>query len=257
MCLIFFSYNQHPDYRLILAANRDEFFSRPTRALDYWEDNPSVLAGRDLAGGGTWLGITRSLRFAAITNFRDPLHIKPGAPSRGNLIRDFLCRRTSLDAYIRQVEETGHQYNGFNLLLGEGNRLWYYSNHNAASMDVPAGLHGLSNHLLNTPWPKVTSGKSRLRPLFEQPVIDIEAVFRVLEDRTCPAADQLPDTGVGPEWEKILAPIFIHSAVYGTRCTSILTIKKTGEVLFAERTFSADPETRPTQKKHTFFSAPE
>ena len=135
MCLILFSFNQHPDYSLILAANRDEFFNRPAKPIDFWEDNPSVLAGKDLVGGGTWLGITRSLRYAAITNFRDPFDNKQDAPTRGNLVRDFLCGQVSPENYIKQIQATGHRYNGFNLLVGEKDQLWYYSNHASAALN--------------------------------------------------------------------------------------------------------------------------
>lgn len=248
MCLILFSYNQHPDYHLILAANRDEFFDRPAKPLDFWKDNPSVLAGKDLVGGGTWLGITRSLRYAAITNFRDPLDHKKKAPTRGGLVRNFLCGQLSPENYIQQIQHTGQQYNGFNLLVGEKDRLWYYSNRSSAALNVTSGFHGLSNHLLNTPWPKVIQGKAKLKPVFSRTEIDIQATFQVLGDRSCPPADQLPDTGVGQRWEKILAPIWIDSAIYGTRCSSLLTIKRSGEVMFAERTFSSDDRKKITQK---------
>ncbi|MFH2065714.1 MAG: NRDE family protein [Pseudomonadota bacterium] len=248
MCLILFSYNQHPDYLLILAANRDEFFDRPAKPLDFWEDNPSVLAGKDLVGGGTWLGITRSLRYAAITNFRDPFDRKKKAPTRGNLVRNFLCGQSSPENYIKQIQHTGHQYHGFNLLVGEKDQLWYYSNRSSAAMNVPGGFHGLSNHLLNTPWPKVIQGKSKLKSVFSRSGIDIQDTFQVLGDRSSPPDDQLPDTGVGQRWEKILAPIFIDSDIYGTRCSSLLTIKRSGEVMFVERTFSSDDRKKITQK---------
>ena len=252
MCLILFSYNQHPDYSLILAANRDEFFNRPANPLEFWEDEPSILAGKDLVGGGTWLGITRSRKFAALTNFRDPHDIKDNAPTRGDLVRNFLCGNQSPEKYLKQIRKVGHQYNGFNLLAGDQDQLWYYSNHSPKIHRIQNGFHGLSNHLLNTPWPKVTKGKSKLTPIFSQPTIDIEATFQVLCDSSNPPADQLPDTGVGTEWERILAPLFIHSEIYGTRCCSLLTIKRTGEVLFVERTFSSIKQKVISQKTFSF-----
>jgi uncharacterized protein with NRDE domain len=253
MCLILFSYNQHPDYFLILAANRDEFFNRPAKPLEFWEDAPSLLAGKDLVGGGTWLGITRSLRFAAITNFRNPYDVKDEAPTRGNLVRDFLYGKQSPEQYLKEIQSVGLTYNGFNLLVGERDQLWYYSNHSDAILKVPTGFHGLSNHLLNTPWPKVTKGKSKLKTIFYQPEIDVEAVFQALGDSSNPPADQLPDTGIGLEWERILAPLFIHSDIYGTRCSSFLAIKRTGEVMFIERTFSSITSKPVIQKKFQFI----
>jgi uncharacterized protein with NRDE domain len=253
MCLILFSFNEHPDYTLILAANRDEFFNRPAKPLEFWEDEPSVLAGKDLTGGGAWLGVTRSIRFAAITNFRDSYELKNDAPTRGSLVRNFLCSQLSPEEYIKQIQNIGHNYNGFNLLVGVKDKIWYYSNHSSMILNVPKGFHGLSNHLLNTPWPKITTGKIKLNPIFSQPNIDIEAVFQVLGDSSNPPPDNLPDTGVGPKWERILAPLFIHSAFYGTRCSSLLTIKRTGEVMFIERTFSSEKQML-VQKKITFCS---
>ncbi|RPJ78051.1 MAG: NRDE family protein [Deltaproteobacteria bacterium] len=255
MCLILFSFNQHPDYTLILAANRDEFFNRPAKPLEFWTDDPSVLAGKDLVGGGTWLGVTRSIRFAAITNFRDPYGLQKNAPTRGNLVRDFLCSQVSPEEYIKQIQNTGHQYNGFSLLVGVKDTLLYYSNRSSTIISVPKGFHGLSNHLLNTPWPKITTGKAKLKPIFSQPEIDIEATFQVLGDSDSPPPDHLPDTGVGLEWERILAPLFIHSDFYGTRCSSLLTIKRTGEVMFIERTFSSEKK-RLLQKKFDFCYNP-
>lgn len=253
MCIILFSFNEHPDYALILAANRDEFFDRPAKPLEFWEDEPSVLAGKDLVEGGTWLGVTRSIRFAAITNFRDPYELKNDAPTRGNLVRNFLCSQVSPEDYIKQIQDTGHKYHGFSLLVGEIDKVWYYSNHSSTIVNVPKGFHGLSNHLLNTPWPKITTGKAKLKPIFSQPKIDIEATFQVLGDRSNPTPEHLPDTGVGPEWERILAPLFIHSAFYGTRCSSLLTIKRTGEVMFIERSFTSEKKML-LQKKFTFCS---
>lgn len=251
MCLILFSFNEHPDYTLILAANRDEFFNRPANPLAFWEDDPSVLAGKDLVGGGAWLGVTQKIRFAAITNFRDPYEVKKDAPSRGSLVRNFLCSRISPEEYIKQIQNTGHIYNGFSLLVGTKDKLLYYSNRSSTIINVPKGFHGLSNHLLNTPWPKITTGKAKLKPIFSQPEIDIEAVFQLLGDNSSPPPDHLPDTGVGPEWERILAPLFIQSDFYGTRCSSLLTIKRTGEVLFIERTFSSEKKLL-LQKKFAF-----
>lgn len=238
MCLIFFSYNIHPEYRLIVAANRDEFYNRPTKPLDFWEDEPDILAGRDLKGMGTWMGITRSNRFAAITNFRDPLSQKPDAPSRGLLVSRFLSTDVSPEQYFETVRASRHEYNGFNLLIGDASSLFYYSNKSGDIQQINPGFYGLSNHLLDTPWHKVEKGKAALKSLFAEKEINIEAVLSVLNDKECPADDLLPDTGVGLTWERILSPIFVSSECYGTRSSSVVLLHRTGEISFTERTFT-------------------
>jgi uncharacterized protein with NRDE domain len=238
MCLVLFSFDLHPEYQYIVAGNRDEFYERPTQPLGFWKDEPLILAGRDLAGGGAWLGITKTLKFAAITNYRDSSAIKKNAPSRGNLVRNFLAGKVSPERYLEHVRKTGHKYNGFNLLIGEKNQLWYYSNRGKKVQKISSGFYGLSNHFLDTPWPKVKKSKSSLKTIFDKKRIDAEAVFEILSNQQYPPEDQLPDTGVGPFWERILSPVFIRSNLYGTRSSSILLVKKTGQVTFIERTFS-------------------
>ena len=237
MCLIFFSYDMHPRYQFILAANRDEFYERPTAPLDFWEDAPYILAGRDLRGKGTWMGITRTGRFAAITNFRDPASIRTDAPSRGLLLTNFLTGDESPQSYLESVSHSGNQYKGFNLLVGNGADLFYYSNRGHGVQKVRPGFYGLSNHLLDTPWPKVRKGKDALNALFSEREIRTEAVFRVLGDQTHPPDSELPDTGMGLEWERILSPLFVTSQTYGTRSSSVLLVERDGEISVAERTF--------------------
>jgi len=151
MCLILFSFNLHPEYQYIVAGNRDEFYERPTQPLGFWKDEPLILAGRDLVGGGTWMGVTKTLKFAAITNYRDPAAIKKNAPSRGNLVRNFLAGKESPETYLEHVRKTGHKYNGFNLLIGKKNQLWFYSNRGERVQKISSGFYGLSNHFLDTP----------------------------------------------------------------------------------------------------------
>lgn len=239
MCLIFFSYEMHPGYRLIVAANRDEFYERPTAPLDFWKDAPHILAGRDLRGNGTWMGVTRTGRFAAITNFRDPASVRADAPSRGLLITDFLNRDESPQSYLESVSRIGSRYNGFNLLAGDAASLFYYSNRGSGVQKVTPGIYGLSNHLLDTPWPKVKKGKDALTPLFSEKEIRTNAVFCVLEDRTQPPDAELPDTGVGLEWERMLSPLFVSGQIYGTRSSSVLLAERDGEICVTERTFVA------------------
>ena len=238
MCTILFSYKNHPKYRLILASNRDEYYVRPTLPLHFWEDYPNILAGRDLQNNGTWLGITGTGRFAAITNFRKPSSLKSDAPSRGILVNNYLAGNDSPEQYLEKIKKTGSVYNGFNLLVGDNENLYYYSNMEGQIKKIDPGLHGLSNHFLNTPWTKVAQGKTELTNYLDNNEdIDIEAIFGILEDQTCPPDSELPETGVGIEWERILAPIFIKSESYGTRASSVLLISKTGHASFYEKTF--------------------
>lgn len=238
MCLILLSYKLHPDYRLILAANRDEFYARPTAPLDYWADHPGVLAGRDLKGNGTWLGVTRSGRIAAITNYRDPATHLQNAPSRGILIRDYLAGNSSPQRYLEEVSKIGRRYNGFNLFVGDASGLFYYSNRATPVHKLKPGLYGISNHLLDTAWPKIKKGKIRLQgQLNGQEKIDFEKIFEILSDSSLPPDDELPDTGVGLHWERILSPLFIISSDYGTRSSSIVLIDKSCQITICERTF--------------------
>ena len=236
MCLILLAYRVHPRYPLILAANRDEFYERPTAGLDFWPDHPYILAGRDLRQGGTWMGVTRNGRFAAITNFRIPDEGKESAPSRGDLVADFLKGRMSARDYLHEIGDKVRTYRGFNLLVGDRDGLWYGSNHGPWSQSLTPGIHGLSNHLLDTPWPKVRAGIAGLKALIEadgdEPLFS--GLEDLLQDRKVPADGQLPDTGVGLVWERRLSSIFIASASYGTRSSSILTVSSSGRIEFKE-----------------------
>jgi uncharacterized protein with NRDE domain len=228
----------HPDYRLILAANRDEFYDRPTAPLDYWVDNPDVLAGRDLKCNGTWLGVTKTGRIAAATNFREPQPHLAKAPSRGSLVSDYLMGRTAAQVYLKQVKKIGLRYNGFNLIAGDLSGLYYCANRAKRIQKLTAGLYGISNHLLDTPWPKIRKGKAALQDqLNGRQKIDIEKIFNILADRSLAPDNELPQTGVSPEWERILSPLFITSDVYGTRCSSIVLMEKSGRIMLIERTF--------------------
>lgn len=254
MCLILLSYQQHPNYRIVLAANRDEFYNRPTERLHEWPDQPGILAGRDLEHQGTWMGITRTGRLAAITNYRNPAAIKPSSPSRGQLVAGYLESTLPPGEYLKGVATDGYRYNGFNLMMGNQQHLFYYSNQSGKPEELSPGLYGLSNHLMNTPWPKVAQGrKAMARALTtDDHILDPEIFIELLEDQTHPPESRLPDTGVGLEMEKMLSPMFITSPFYGTRSSSVLLIDVHGMVTFVERTWKpAQPA--PTAEKTQKF----
>lgn len=238
MCLILFAYKQHPKYAFILAANRDEFYARPTAPLAYWQDHPKILAGRDLQAMGTWMGITKQGRLAAVTNYREPGPHKQDALSRGALVSGFLKGADSPETYIKTTDSQADRYNGFNLLVGDTTQLCCYSNRSRKWVILEPGIHGLSNHLLDTAWPKILRGKQQLAALVEKGgAITMEMACRILTDRQSASPDQLPDTGVGLEWETILAPIFISSPTYGTRSSTLLLMDYDGHIQLNEHTW--------------------
>lgn len=237
MCLIVFSYKDHPRYDLVFAANRDEHYERPTRPAQFWDDYPKVLAGKDLKAGGTWMGITKEGAFSALTNYRDPSIQKSDPPSRGHLVLDYLKNSDSPKSYLQSVDKKAERYMGFNLLAGTLNQLYYYSNQQNTIHRLASGLYGLSNHLLDTPWPKLTRAKSRLAELTNSETISEKALFDLLaDDQEAPDAE-LPNTGIPHEIEKKVSPIFIKSDGYGTRCSTVLLVDKSGNVNFTERRF--------------------
>jgi uncharacterized protein with NRDE domain len=238
MCLILFSLAHHPGYPLIIAANRDERYARRSAPLGFWPDAPHVAAGRDLEAGGTWLGITRQGRWAALTNFRQPGSYRGDAPSRGRLVSDFLLGAMTPAQYLADIEPTAREYNGFNLLAGNLGEIHYLSNCDGGARRIEPGVHGLSNHLLNTPWPKVALGRQYLEglPLGSSDAI-IESLLQRLRDATRPADADLPDTGIGPDRERALSPPFIEAEHYGTRASTVIVVNAHGEVTIRERRF--------------------
>ena len=244
MCLILFSLRQHPTYKLILAANRDEFYARKTEPASFWPDHKSILGGRDLEAMredgtcGTWMAMTTSGKMAMITNYRDFKNLKTKAPSRGHLVSDFLIGDVSPQLYLQQIEKTKNEYNGFNLITGDVNHLFYLSNYKNGISHLSSGFYGLSNHLLETPWPKVVSAKSKMKSILQKPTIEPEELFEILRDETIANDDQLPDTGIGMERERALSSIFIKTDGYGSRCSTVILVTHSGEAFFAERTFN-------------------
>jgi len=231
MCLIVFDWR--PDAAqgplFTLAANRDEFFRRPTDPLNWWRDAPDVLAGRDLEGGGTWLGLSRDGRFAALTNFRAPQTIRPDAPTRGKLVSDYLTGHAlaPLD-YLRFIAARGANYNGFNLIVGDFRRrelAWYCNRGDAQPALLPAGAHGISNAVLDTPWPKLVRKRSELGALVAgEPPPPLEALVELMRDSRTAPDDELPSTGIPLEFERTLSAPFIETPVYGTRGTTALCV---------------------------------
>jgi uncharacterized protein with NRDE domain len=238
MCLILLAHKVHPNYPLVLAANRDEAYSRPTAPTAFWDDHPHIYGGRDLEQGGTWLGITRSGRIAAVTNFRDGYAVKNSTRSRGELVSNFLRGSQLAADYVHRVGREADAYNGFNLIVGELDELYYISNRGSRVAAIAPGIHGLSNHLLNTPWPKVEQGRKILADLLQRETQElIDGLFAVLADRAIAPDDALPDTGVGLPRERVLSPAFIVSPTYGTRSSSVVLVDNHGQVIFVERSF--------------------
>jgi len=248
MCLIVFAYNCHPRYSLILGANRDEYRDRPAEQARFWPDAPHILAGRDRQAGGTWLGVTTDGKLAAITNYRDPRQQVIDPPSRGKLVEGFLLNpMLTPEEFQRILTRDGQVFDGFNLLYGSGDDLHYFTNRGGSSGPLLPGIHGLSNHLLDTRWPKVSVARARLKSLLQHTSVDPEQIFAALSDPATFADGLLPDTGVGPERERLLSPIFIADEGYGTRSTTVLLIERNGHVTFIERSFDHPQTVAATQ----------
>lgn len=240
MCTIIFAYDCHPKYQLVVAANRDEFYKRPTQAAAFWPEHEDLLAGKDLKEGGTWMGITTNGRFATLTNYRDPAAFNPAAQSRGHLVYNYLVDEAHPLAYIEAIVSQADLLNGFNLLLGDQESLYCYSNRDHSIRKVGRGVHGLSNSLLDDPWPKVAKGKKRLERILADDEINREDLFAMMADREEVPDEMLPQTGVSLEMERVLAPAFVMSPGYGTRTTTVLLMSRNGIVQFWERSFMPD-----------------
>lgn len=236
MCLILVSYKYHNDFPLVIASNRDEFHNRPTAPMA-WQENGDILCGIDLKEGGTWLGLSKTGRFAALTNYRDPANIKANAPSRGHLVTRFLQGRDTPEAFVEALRKDAKTSpcNGYNLLFGWVDALYHYSNISDELTPLPPGVHAVSNALLNTPWPKTQKGRQRLAAL-DDPTH--ENLFKILSDTHQPDDDTLPDTGMGLEWERILSPLFIANPVYGTRSSCVITRGTSDEIKVSEKSYA-------------------
>ncbi|MBT2759488.1 NRDE family protein [Mesobacillus foraminis] len=243
MCLILFAYHAHPEYKLIVAANRDEFYQRSTAPVHFWEDQPAILGGRDLEKMGTWMGVTTTGRYAALTNYRDPKESSAGKSSRGELVANYLKGTALPETFMVETAEAREKYPGYNLLAGDSAGLFYYSNIENKVRRVEPGIHGLSNRLLNTDWPKVTKGREGLKTIIDQYKESapgekemIDELFALLQDAD-PAPDELlPKTGISREWERLLSPLFIKSKDYGTRSSTVFLMSER-HIKYVERVF--------------------
>ncbi|WP_317933305.1 NRDE family protein [Halioxenophilus sp. WMMB6] len=249
MCLIFIAYQQHPEWPLIIASNRDEFFQRASLPGHFWAPQFNLLGGRDQEQGGTWLAVNRNGRFAAVTNFRDPKQ-GTGTRSRGFLVHDFVAGEQSPADYLQGL--TGTDYTGFNLLLGSVKELYYGSNRGRPVEQLSGGIYGLSNHLLDTPWPKVVNGKLEFTKLVQENTVDIEGLFNLMGD-TEEAASGLPETGIGEDQERYLSSRFIPARRrdevngfdgYGTRTTTIVLMNRHGGGHWLERNHNPEAPNR-------------
>lgn len=244
MCLIVFAWQVMPNMPLLAAGNRDEFYDRPASPADWWHDHPQIYAGRDLQGGGTWMGITRDGRFAAITNIRGPSEIRPNAPTRGNLVSNYLAGAATPADYIEEISPHAADYNGFNLLVGNQDELIWYSNRGEQDerngKPMKPGMYGLSNSLLDCTWPKVVSTKAEFASLLCQGAPE-DAFFEMLSDTTCASDCRLPKTGVSLERERLLSAVCISSPDYGTRVSTLVKLQTNQAPVLLERPTVAMP----------------
>lgn len=238
MCLCLFAINEYDEFPLILIANRDEFRKRPAAKAAFWEDHPNVLAGRDLEGMGTWLGTNKAGKIAFLTNYRHPDFFGRKAPTRGSLVSNFLIKDEDGRTYLNNIEKP-EAYNGFNLVVGTANELFVYSNVENKAKAITSGVHGLSNAFLDTSWPKVDDGKTKLKAAIETNQLDSNHLFSILRDSSYAKTEELPETGVSPELEKVLSAKFINTPDYGTVCSTVIKFDRNANCFFEERSFDA------------------
>ena len=246
MCLILLAYKAHRAYPLILAANRDEYYQRPTLSAHWWQEIPTLLAGKDLLRGGTWLGLTKTGRFAAVTNVRDGGAHQSSPMSRGQLPLEYLAGDHGDEVFVERLTRTSSEYNGYNLLFGGIDRLSYFTNHQAQWTVLEPGIHGLSNAGLNTPWPKVENGKQILREQIDRPSPSTDKIFAYLASTEQAPDHLLPDTGVGLQLERKLSAACIAGTDYGTRSSCLLLVDRNNRATFLEK--ERAPGRSPLQK---------
>lgn len=241
MCLIVLACNYHPDYKLILAANRDEFYDRPALPAHFWKEDP-ILAGKDLKEGGTWCGITKTGRIAAITNYRNLKAIKKNAVSRGKIVTDYLTGTSAPELYSKGLADSANQYNGYSLIFGSQSELFFFSNQNKKLIKLESGIYGASNHLLDTPWFNVKRGKELLKNAVNKGDNIIDDLFTMLSDKTISPEDELPETGLPKDVERNISSIFVETPDYGTRSSIVVLIDKNDKVTFIEKSLDTNKE---------------
>lgn len=252
MCLIVFSYQHHNKYPFILAGNRDEFYERPAIQAHFWDTNPRMLAGKDLKAGGTWLGVSEKGEIGAITNHRNLYNPTEGERTRGEIIPDFLTGHKPMKEKLNAINKMKHKYSGFNLLAGSVLQLYYLNNIKGDFRSVKPGIHGISNALLDSSWPKVEKARNEFEQITFSETIDKEAIFQLLESSDPFPEESLPDTGLSHEMEKEVSPIFIETEGYGTRCSSLLMIDYDGTINFTEKTFRIQNGNSDSVKEFSF-----
>jgi uncharacterized protein with NRDE domain len=240
VCLLVLAWQAHPRYRLVVAANRDEFHDRPAAPLAKWPPPAEWIAGRDLRAQGTWLALDRTRRCGVVTNFRDLQRPQPGAPSRGELIPRYLAATATAGEFLSALAPPASAYSGFNLLLADAQALWYASNRAAPfARRLSPGVYGLANESLDTPWPKLTRVRAGVEGWLRAPEAAAEALFALLADRT-PADDPRANTGgLPPEWARALSAPFVLHPQYGTRCSTVVLLEHGGGLYLAERRFDS------------------
>ncbi len=249
MCLILFAWQQHPDYPLVAIANRDEYYARPSRDAQWWEDS-DIFAGRDLQAGGTWLGVNRRGHFAAVTNVREPGGMQPGKRSRGDLTRDYLAGSDDAQTYLARLALQDQEFAGFNLLLGDLDGLWFYSNREQKIRRIEAGVYGVSNGSFDEPWPKLKSGRIELSALLDGEIRHAQ-LMEILTDHGVAEDHELPDTGVAFDIERLLSSRFIRSPDYGTRACTVVTLDREQRIEFSEQNYT-DAEHQGSLRHKTF-----
>jgi uncharacterized protein with NRDE domain len=241
MCLLLVAHGCCPGYRLVLAANRDEFHARPTAPAAAWDEYPAIIGGRDLEAGGTWLAIDTRGRFATLTNVRSSRGPQRGRRSRGLIVSDFLRSEWAAGAYVDDLARVGADYDGFNVLAYDRDTLYWYSNQADVPRALGPGIYTLSNALLDTVWPKTARLRSGFGHLLgTQPDDIVETLLGLLRDQHLPDDGTLPETGVGLAMERVLASIFIRGEAYGTRCSTVVLIDQDDRVTFHERRYRSD-----------------
>lgn len=252
MCLIIFSYNSHNKYKLIFCANRDEFFNRPTENMHFWPENPDILAGRDLLGGGTWLGISKKRKIAALTNFRELIDKPVEKPSRGKIVKYFLCQNKNTTDFFKYLKRTKNEFNFYNLIFGNINELYYYSNKTDNTILLENGIYGISNAFLDTPWQKIVRGKEIFKDIISNDNFSYKDLFWLLTDDKKAEDDMLPNTGYPKAYERELSSIFVKMGEYGTRSSTVILIDYSNNVNVYERCY--DKTGCPISTTHFNFS---